>query len=211
MARMQTGYARAAGGIHPVQRLPRRAELGLPPIMRPMSLPPLPAPWQLRALDVRDVDSLLHVQTVCYGDGFQESRATFAQRLASPHHCSIGVVPTGSTALQAYLAAYWSSPGKITPLDGPFTAPQPGAQVLYLHDMSVLPSLAGQGVARHMLQALMQQARQRGLQQAALVSVQGSQAYWERQGFSVQPVIDTQQSLHLQTYGEGALYMTAAL
>lgn len=176
-----------------------------------MTVSALPSPWIVRPLDAHDVDSLLHVQTICYGDAFLESRATFSQRLASAHHCSIGVVRAGEHALHAYLAAYWSNPGKITPLDGPFTAPAAGEQVLYLHDMSVLPELAGQGVARHLVQYLQAQARARGLQQAALVSVQGSQAYWERQGFSVCPVIDAQQSMHLQTYGEGALYMTSAL
>lgn len=179
--------------------------------MHPMTAPDAVAPWKVRPLDPSDIDSLLHVQTVCYGDAFLESRATFAQRLASPHQCSIGVVQDGNSALQAYLAAYWSNPGKITPLDGPFTAPSDGTQVLYLHDMSVLPALAGQGVARFLVQHLMAQARQRGVQQAALVSVQGSQAYWERQGFSVCPVINLQQLAHLQTYGEGALYMTALL
>jgi hypothetical protein len=46
----------------------------------------------------------------------------------------------------AYLAAYWSHPGKITPLQGEFDA-QPQASVLYLHDMAVDPALAGQGIA----------------------------------------------------------------
>lgn len=171
----------------------------------------LPAPWVVRPLGAHDVDSLLHIQSTCYGDDFQESRAVFAQRLACAHQCSIGVVRAGDPALSAYLAAYWSSPGKITPLDGAFTPPATATQVLYLHDMSVLPQLAGQGVARHLVQHLFAQARQRGLQRAALVSVQGSQAYWERQGFSVCPVMDVQQSMHLQTYGDGAVYMTATL
>lgn len=171
----------------------------------------LASPWQVRPLDAHDVDSLLHVQTVCYGDTLLESRTTFAQRLACAHHCAIGVVREGERALQAYLAAYWSSPGKITPLDGWFTPSSHGAPVLYLHDMSVLPTLAGQGVARYLLQHLFAQARQRGVQLAALVSVQGSRTYWERQGFSVCPVMDAQQSVHLQTYGEGALYMTTSL
>lgn len=174
-------------------------------------------PWQVRALDVGDVDSLLHIQAVCYGDDFQESRAVFAQRLGCAQQCSIGVVRAGERALQAYLAAYWSSPGKITPLNGHFTpaahstSDTPGTPVLYLHDMSVLPALAGQGVARHLVQQLRAQALRRGATQAALVAVQDSRAYWERQGFSVCPVIDAQQSSHLQTYGQGALYMTAAL
>lgn len=176
-----------------------------------MTAPTLPASWTLRPLGAHDIDSLLHVQTVCYGDSFQESPAVFARRLACPHQCSIGVVRPGQTALLAYLAAYWSNPGKITPLDGDFSAPAPGPRVLYLHDMSVLPELSGQGVARHLVQHLFAAARQRGVQQAALVSVQGSQTYWERQGFSVKPVLDAQQSMHLETYGPGATYMTAAL
>ena len=171
----------------------------------------LPDSWTLRSLGAHDIDSLLHVQTVCYGDSFLESQAVFARRLACPHQCSIGVVRPGQTALRAYLAAYWANPGKITPLDGDFSAPAPGPRVLYLHDMSVLPELSGQGVARHRGQHLFAAARQRGGQQAALVSVQGSQTYWERQGFSVKPVLDAQQSMHLETYGPGATYMTAAL
>ena len=115
-----------------------------------MTAPTLPASWTLRPLGAHDIDSLLHVQTVCYGDSFQESPAVFARRLACPHQCSIGVVRPGQTTLLAYLAAYWSNPGKITPLDGDFSAPAPGPHVLYLHDMSVLPELSGQGVARHL-------------------------------------------------------------
>ena len=169
------------------------------------------SPWAVRSLNAHDVESLLHIQTVCYGDAFLESREVFAQRLGCTHHCSIGVVHEGEMALKAYLAAYWSNPGKITPLNGYFLAPAPEEQVLYLHDMSVLPELAGQGVARHLVHTLFQTAKGRGLKQAALVSVQGSQTYWERQGFSVSPVHDAQQRMHLQTYGESALYMTAVL
>ena len=171
----------------------------------------LPAPLQVRPLDASDVSSLLHVQTVCYGNAFLESADVFARRLAAPHHCSIGVVRQGDPALLAYLVAYWSNPGKVTPLDGDFAAPAMGEQILYLHDMSVLPSLSGQGIAKHLVQQLLHTARAKGLRQAALVSVQNSQAYWERQGFSVAPVLDAQQSKNLQTYGEGALYMTMAL
>lgn len=176
-----------------------------------MTVSVLPAPWMVRPLHPNDVDSLLHVQTICYGNDFLESREVFAQRLACAHQCSIGVSQGSDTALQAYLVAYWSNPGKITPLNGYFAPPAASEQVLYLHDMSVLPELAGQGVARHLVQTLLGQARARGLRQAALVSVQGSQTYWERQGFSEACVLDAQQLNNLQTYGEGALYMTTML
>lgn len=167
----------------------------------------------VRPLTAADVQPLLHIQTVCYGNDFLETGDVFAQRLGCAHHCSIGVVRQGNppSALLAYLAAYYSNPGKITPLNGVFTAPAAGEQVLYLHDMSVLPELAGQGVARHLVQQLCQQAKARGLRQAALVSVQGSQGYWARQGFRATGVYDAQQLKHLQTYGEGACYMTLPL
>lgn len=157
--------------------------------------------------------------------------------------------------LQAYLAAYWSTEGKITPLNGEFkphsvnspvgatvsnendssrsadgykdnddydgtavaetcnagappSSPQP---VLYLHDMSVLPAHAGRGIASHLLRLLLAEARAKGLARAALVSVQGSQAYWERQGFRVAEVTDAEQRRNLESYGEGAVYMVADL
>lgn len=178
-----------------------------------MSRSELNASLRVRPLSTADVASLLHIQTVCYGSDFLETHAIFAQRLGCPYHCSIGVVRSDAAdpALLAYLAAYWSNPGKITPLNGPFTAPAAGEQVLYVHDMSVLPALAGQGVATHLLQRLLQHARDRQLRHAALVSVQGSQAYWERQGFRVTDVLDAQQMAHLKTYGEGACYMCLPL
>lgn len=177
-------------------------------------MPALPSPpaWTLRPLTAADVPALLRVQAACYGDQYVEPAAVFTQRLSSPHHCSWGVELPGQPGVQAYLAAYWSHPGKVTPLHGPFTAPQPGhSEILYLHDMAVLPSLAGQGVATALLRTLWTQAQARGVSQAALVSVQDSQAYWARQGFAVANVADAQQLAHLQTYGEDAVYMVAVL
>lgn len=168
-------------------------------------------PWSIRPLTVADVTDLLHVQTICYGDDFLESEAVFAQRLSCAHHCSVGMVQGGAGPLQAYLAAYWSNPGKITPLDGVFAAPAAAEQVLYLHDMSVLPQWAGQGLARQLLGAAIAHAQARGVRHAALVSVQGSQGYWERQGFAVHAVENVAQQQHLATYGDGAVYMVKAL
>ena len=139
-------------------------------------------------------------------------RRGFTQRLACSHHCSLGVADRSNGTLEAYASAYWSSVGQITPLNGLFSAPHGQAeQVLYLHDLSVVPELAGQGMARQLVQHLVQQARQRGLRQAALVAVQGADGYWARQGFSAYPVRDARQSLHLETYGDGARYMVATL
>lgn len=162
----------------------------------------------VRPLAVQDLPGLLAVQLACYGAGFVESREVFAARLASPANCSLVLERAGVVC--AYLAAYRSLRGKVTPLHGGFEAvPQP--DTLYLHDMAVLPGCAGQGLARALLQPMWKEAKARGLRHTALVSVQGSQAYWERQGYAVQALADAAQRERLASYGGGAVYMVREL
>ena len=158
----------------------------------------------LRPLGEADVDAVLHIQAQCYGADFVEPRDVFARRLAMPAHCSWAAVCDGQVL--AYLAAYWSRPGAITPLNGDF-ARYEDASVLYLHDMAVSPSAAGQGLAGRMVQAARTKAKERGIARTALVSVQGSQAYWERQGYVTAAVENAAQQQHLASYGTGAVYM----
>ena len=127
----------------------------------------------LRVLGAGDIDAVLRIQAQCYGADFVEPREVFARRLQGTGHCSWAAVQGGEVL--AYLAAYWSCPGVITPLNGDF--------------------------------AEYSDARARGVQRTALVSVQGSQHYWERQGYKVEPVTNAAQQQHLASYGEGALYM----
>lgn len=162
----------------------------------------------VRPLALSDLADLLAVQLACYGEGFVESGEVFARRLASPANCSLVLEQGGLVC--AYLAAYRSVRGKVTPLHGDFEAvAQP--DTLYLHDMAVLPAHAGQGLARMLLRPLWAQAASQGLRHSALVSVQGSQVYWERQGYVLQPLPDVKQRERLSSYGEGAAYMARSL
>ncbi|WP_342721070.1 GNAT family N-acetyltransferase [Acidovorax sp. FHTAMBA] len=161
-----------------------------------------------RPLTVDDLPGLLDVQRACYGDEYVESAEVFTRRLASPAQCSLVLEDGGRVC--AYLAAYDSRLGKVTPLHGDFEA-VPQADTLYLHDMAVLPRLAGRGLARALLDPLWQQATARGLRQSALVSVQGSQGFWERHGYAAQPLHDAAQSQRLAAYGAGAVYMVRGL
>lgn len=166
-----------------------------------------PAP-RVRPLVLADLPGLLAVQLACYGEGFVESGEVFARRLASPANCSLVLERAGVVC--AYLAAYRSVLGKVTPLHGDFES-SPGADTLYLHDMAVRPDCAGQGVARQLLQPMWESAAAQGLRHTALVSVQGSQGYWERQGYAVHPLADAVQHTRLAGYGNGAVYMVRAL
>ena len=161
-----------------------------------------------RALTVDDLPGLLAVQHACYGEGFVEGAEVFARRIASPAQCSLVLEEGGRVC--AYLAAYDSVLGKVTPLHGDFE-PVQQPDTLYLHDMAVLPQLAGRGLARALLDPLWRQAQARGLRQSALVSVQGSQGFWERQGYAAQPLHDAAQRQRLAAYGAGAVYMVRGL
>ena len=159
-----------------------------------------------RALTPADLPALLAVQRACYGDAYVESAEVFARRLASPVNCSLVLEHEGRVA--AYLAAYHSLLGKVTPLHGDFE-PAPTPDTLYLHDMAVLPDCAGRGLAGQLLAAL--HAQSTGLRHSALVSVQGSQAYWQRRGYAEHQLHDAVQRQRLASYGAQAVYMTALL
>ena len=118
-------------------------------------------PLEVRSLQPDDLPALMAVQRAAYGDGFMESTEVFARRLASPVNCSLALLLDG--ALCAYLAAYYSVQGKVTPLHGDFEPPLGTApDTLYLHDMAVLPGMAGKGLARRLLQPLSGQVGQHG-------------------------------------------------
>jgi GNAT superfamily N-acetyltransferase len=168
-----------------------------------------PSPIVLRALQADDLPALLRIQLACYGHEFVESADVYARRLSSAVNCSL--VGERAGAMCAYLAAYRSEIGKVTPLHGDFASPRDSPDTLYLHDMAVLPSHAGQGLARALLEALWDKGRAWGLRRSALVSVQDSRRYWERHGYIAQPLHDIDQRLQLATYGDGAVYMVREL
>ena len=175
------------------------------------TLAALPAGITVRALALQHLPGLLTVQRACYGNGLVEGADVFARRLASPANCSLVVEVNGQVG--AYLAAYHSVQGKVTPLQGDFeTVSAPGtADTLYLHDLAVLPQLAGRGLAQALLAPLQARALARGLRRAALVSVQGSQPFWARQGYAVQALGQATQRTRLASYGVGAVYMARRL
>ncbi|QIL71071.1 GNAT family N-acetyltransferase [Diaphorobacter sp. HDW4B] len=164
--------------------------------------------WSPRPLQLDDLPGLLQVQRACYGDEYVEGAEVFARRIASTVNCSLVLEREGVVC--AYLAAYRSRAGKVTPLHGDFEAIS-APDTLYLHDMAVHPDFAGQGLAHALLQHMRDLAKHAALPFSGLVSVQGSQAYWARQGYELHELRDPQQQASLASYGEDAVYMLASI
>lgn len=162
----------------------------------------------LRAMHVEDLDAVLAVQLACYGAGFVEDGALIARRLeAAPH---TGWVVSHGGAVRAYLAAYPSVVGKLTPLHGEFeVAAAPDS--LYLHDLAVHPDASGLGLGPRLVRHAWAQATQAGWRHSTLVSVQASVEFWERHGYLPSAPAGAAQQARLGTYPGASVYMARRL
>jgi predicted N-acetyltransferase YhbS len=168
----------------------------------PMLLPTMPHPMMLRPMTEQDLDGVLAVQAACYPPAMQEPAAVVLARLrAAPGTALVAGDPRG---ICAYVFAYPSKLGRITPLNAGF-APAADADTLYVHDLAVHPRAHGQGLGRRLAQTLLGAARGLGLAHGALVAVLDARPFWENLGFS--ETAPGQGAQALSTYPGRAVYM----
>ncbi len=154
-----------------------------------------------------NLEAVLAVQLACYGSVLVEREDCYAERLTSPSACILGLFEAG--VLQAYLAAYGSRRGRVTPLNGAFIAAAP-PDTLYLHDLAVRPDQVGRGLASRLLIALLGSEQAAELSRVALVAVQGAEHYWSRLGLQVEALAEPFEREQLRSYGATAIYMSGA-
>jgi predicted N-acetyltransferase YhbS len=161
----------------------------------------MPSPT-LRPMTEQDLHGVLAVQAACYPASMQEPAAVVLARLrAAPSTALVARDPDG---ICAYVFAYPSALGRITPLNAGFT-PAPDADTLYVHDLAVHPRAHGQGLGRRLAQTLFDTARGLGLAHGALVAVLDAHAFWKNLGFS--ETSPGQGAAALASYPGEALYM----
>lgn len=166
------------------------------------------AAFELRLMRTGDLAGVAAIQASSYHPHYLEDDATLAARLREFPDTSW--VAEGPAGLGAYLVAYRSVLGKVTPLGAHFDPP-PQPNCLYLHDLAVAAHAAGQGLGPALVRHALAMARRESLPCSALVSVQESQAFWRRLGYGVQALADVQQQAHLASYPGGGVYMVRVL
>ena len=158
----------------------------------------------IRPLLSADLEAVLRVQAACYPPAMQEPAAVVKARLdAAGATC---LAASDADGVCGYLFAYPSRLGRVTDLGATFEV-APDADTLYLHDLAVDPRALGQGLARALVQHLLDLGRGLGLPYAALVSVQDSTRFWNGFGFAARATGDA----GLLTYPAGAVYMACPL
>ncbi len=156
-----------------------------------------------------DIASVMYIQAHCYLPDNIESEAVIRARLACAPDTAWVAEVDGEVC--AYLVGYRSRLGQVGALgDGFEPASEPDC--LYLHDLAVGPQARGLGLGPKLVAHALAQARREGLAWSALVSVQGSQAFWRQRGFTTSWLDDRDQALALASYAGGpACYMTQSL
>jgi len=158
----------------------------------------------IRPMQAHDVPAMLAVQAQCYELAMNESGEVLLARFeACPDTAWVAVNDSGQVG--AYLVAYRSYVGKVTPLGAAFEH-APHADVLYLHDLAIGTGLRGQGVAQQLVAQARSEAAAMGLRGLALVSVNGTVPFWQRMAFECRvPRADSESMLN--TYPGHAQYM----
>lgn len=154
------------------------------------------------------LDAVMRIQADCYPADMQEGRELLAARLACAlEQCWVAEDRDG---VCGYLFGYLSWRGKVTPLNGAFAA-SPTGNCLYLHDLAVAPRAKGRRIGQRLVETALASPGAPDLAWSALVSVQDSAAFWERQGYCSTTPTDAEQVAHLNSYGAPARYMERAL
>lgn len=82
------------------------------------------------------------------------------------------------------------------------------ASTYYIHDIAILPEARSAGAATRVVELMAAQAETDGYVTMALVAVNGSQGFWEKQGFVTRDLPELGE--RLKTYSDHALYMVRA-
>ena len=163
---------------------------------------------ELRPMMPDDVRAVLAIQAECYPAALIEDESSIRARLdVSPDSAWLAEDAAG---VCAYLVAYRSLVGKVTPLGGAFDVAADPA-TLYLHDLAVARRARGRGVAPALVGLACARARAAGLAHSSLVSVQDSREFWQKHGYTVVSELDPRELANLASYGGQGYYMVKRL
>lgn len=162
--------------------------------------------YRWREASLPDLLSVSEIQLAVH-QAFPEDDAVLADRLElSPAGCFM--LEVGDAAQGYVLSHPWleGSPPALNTKLGMLPAM---ADTWYIHDLALLPETRGSGAGGNIVPKLADIARREGFRSMSLVSVNGSQGFWARQGFSAR--MDARLARKLSSYGEDAVYMQHAL
>ena len=167
--------------------------------------------------------TVLDIADVCYPD-YPEEMAIFEDKLSKfPAGCFVlQAQPSESGATGGEIVGYafshpWyhsSAPSlnKVLPNEVSTLTPTTNPNAMYyLHDCAIHPKARGTGGPTTLVPMLDQIAVASNFPYIALIAVNNSQAFWEKQGFQVVDKLPAALKKTLISYSDDALYMVRSL
>jgi ribosomal protein S18 acetylase RimI-like enzyme len=156
-----------------------------------------------RAMTATDIPEIMVVAGLVH-PGYPEDEPVFAERLALyPAGC---FCLADNTGMAGYVLSHPWWPLDVPPLNSLLDTIPAAVETYYIHDLALLPQVRGTGAAPSVVTHLAGHARRSGFATLALVAVNDSVAFWERQGFRV--THDAALDRKLASYDDAARYMT---
>jgi ribosomal protein S18 acetylase RimI-like enzyme len=146
---------------------------------------------------------IVNIQDKAYAGILPEDAHVLKSKwLSSPNTCAVYL--DDSNRISAYLLAHpWS--GETPPKLNQVTVVT-GNEYLYLHDLALAEQARGKGIAKKLVENLINTAKTQGFKKILLVSVQHSGGFWRQFGFLQLPT-----AAICSSYGDGAKLMVLGL
>ncbi|MEZ4460724.1 MAG: GNAT family N-acetyltransferase [bacterium] len=155
----------------------------------------------IRPLNDNDFDTVDVIQHLAYPPGLAETQEVLkSKRRAAPDFCFLACA--NGAAVGYVIAHPWlrdKSPGLERSID----VLPPECDVVHLHDLVVHPDSHGQGIARALVDAVVQHAMDAAFDEITLVAVMDAQSFWQKMGF--------QTVRSVQGYDDHAVFMRRVL
>ena len=164
-------------------------------IWRPMQAGDLPT--------VFDLAARIHADHPEGDDVFRDRLRLF------PEGCLIA--EDGEGLRVGYAVAHPGVAGTPPPLDSRMACLPRAADSLYIHDVALAEEARGLGLGSAVMPLMRDIARRHGLPRMALVAVNGSAPFWQREGFRPMAHAPASLTAKLASYGPDAAYLVADL
>lgn len=158
--------------------------------------------YRWRPADPADMGVIYDIQCIAHALQPEAHEVLLERLLLCPQGCF--VLEKGGVVSGYVLSHPWLRRAP-PPIDARLGAIPASADAWYVHDLALLPATRGSGAAAKVSALLAAQAHLAGYRTVALVSGNGSQGFWARQGFSVR--MDDALAAKLESYGGQAVYM----
>ena len=160
-----------------------------------------------RRLSIDNIDSLANVANEIH-PGLPESNEVFAERIKLfPEGCFalMKLVQGKTDELCGYAISHPIRHRQPPDLDSFLKEIAPDADQYYIHDLAILPSERGRGLAQDCIKKLLAVAER--FPTSCPVSVYGTSPFWSKYSFRMPESVDSHLEKRLQRYGNDAIYL----